>query len=170
MMRRSCGGCTMCCKTMGVPDLEPTKKPHQWCQHCQIGKGCGIYETRPKTCKEFECVWLQDTRNLFDESCRPDRVGVVIVPADDGMGLIAHCDPSRPTAWRNEKILARLKVCAKGGYLAAARAGPRYWVITPTTEWEVTPDNVVADKDGNQVDVRVPREIAKQIGFARSKY
>lgn len=169
MTKRSCGSCTLCCKVMGVPDLEPKKLPHQWCQHCDIGKGCRIYETRPTTCREFECVWLQDTQNLFGENCRPDKLGVVFVPAGDGIGLIAHCDPARPTAWRNPQALARLRVCAAAGYLAAARAGKRYWVITPTHEWEVPADCVVTDKDSNQVDVRVPREIASRIGFVRHR-
>lgn len=164
-MKRSCGSCTLCCKTMGVPDhAAGPKVTHKWCPDCKIGVGCGIYETRPTTCREFECVWLQDRMNLFDEDCRPDKTGCVIVPTSDGMGLIAHCDPARPTAWRDERILSRLRRCAKAGYVSGARAGTRYWVVTETAEWEVPPENVIAGP-GGKVDVRIPHDVKAKIGL-----
>lgn len=52
-----CGGCTMCCKIMGVTELN--KPANSWCTKCTKGVGCSVYETRPTSCVEFKCVWLQ---------------------------------------------------------------------------------------------------------------
>ena len=74
MADKKCGTCTMCCRIMGVADMEPEPKPaHVWCKHCEIGKGCKIYESRPPSCREFNCMWLQDERDIFDDSQRPDK-------------------------------------------------------------------------------------------------
>lgn len=77
----TCGDCTACCTTMGVAELD--KAPARRCPH-QCAAGCGIYETRPPTCREFECVWLQGTfhGDPREASLRPDLFGFVLVAAD----------------------------------------------------------------------------------------
>lgn len=164
--KRSCGSCTMCCKTMGVSDLKPEPKPvHVWCRHCEIGRGCSIYESRPTTCREFECIWLQDTRGLFGDEDRPDRLGVVFTTSDDGHGLVAQCDPKRPTAWRDPRAFKRLIACAMAGYAATARAGARYWVIGPKGEWEVPPSFLLRNERGEITSVVVPGEKKFELGL-----
>jgi len=69
---RSCGECTTCCNTTAV--LALNKPEHQWCTHCDIGKGCKIYETRPSGCKDFYCDWL---KGVGEEDQRPDKTGIV---------------------------------------------------------------------------------------------
>jgi hypothetical protein len=54
---RKCGECTLCCTTQRVPELE--KPGYTACQFCEIKKGCKIYDTRPKSCRDFDCAWLQ---------------------------------------------------------------------------------------------------------------
>ncbi len=69
---RSCGDCTLCCKLIGIPELE--KPPGTWCLRCTIGKGCQIYDTRPEACRNFRCAWLADEDGvLFSEAERPDK-------------------------------------------------------------------------------------------------
>src|SRR4029078_2240950 len=51
-----CGGCTLCCKVMAVPALA--KPAGTSCQHCNTGRGRGIYETPPAECAEFLCGYL----------------------------------------------------------------------------------------------------------------
>jgi hypothetical protein len=64
----------MCCKNTTIAELD---KPFgQWCRHCQIGRGCNVYEARPQTCQNFACFWLQ-VAALADE-LRPDRCGVIL--------------------------------------------------------------------------------------------
>jgi len=55
---RACGTCMMCCK---VPYIKEFEKPAGvWCKHAVAGKGCGIYESRPSSCRAFYCMWMQD--------------------------------------------------------------------------------------------------------------
>lgn len=73
--KRECGECTACCTAMGVPELK--KAPGTTCSSvCETG--CSVYKTRPQSCRDFECVWLQGS--LEDEH-RPDKTGVVLVHA-----------------------------------------------------------------------------------------
>lgn len=101
MSESLCGTCTQCCKTMVVPELN--KPANQWCSDCRIGEGCTRYETRPRSCVDFECVWLQTQKRRHGEQAmppelRPDRSKVVIDVRRDGRGLVFHVDPDRPDA------------------------------------------------------------------------
>ena len=79
--KRSCGECRMCCITHAVPEAK--KSSFEFCENLR-GKiivtteqqgGCSIYDERPKSCRAYECVWLQ---GWADDSCRPDRLGAVV--------------------------------------------------------------------------------------------
>src|SRR5689334_9910290 len=52
---RSCDGCTLCCKLAEVKALA--KPMGVWCEHCEIGNGCSIYEARPSECRVFYCLY-----------------------------------------------------------------------------------------------------------------
>jgi hypothetical protein len=163
-MTRTCGTCTACCKAMAVPDMLPKPKPmHKWCKHCNIGHGCQIYETRPSSCREFDCFWLQDKRGILPDSLRPDRSKVVLQPTMNG-GLIAHCDPQRPLAWRHVQVFSWLRKLAARGYPIAAEAGSRHWIITGTTDWEVTADCKQTMPNG-MVMIRCPDDVKQRIGL-----
>lgn len=96
-MKRTCGGCTLCCKLVGVAELE--KPAGEWCSFCAVGKGCRVQlqPERPKTCGEFECLWLQ---GIGGEGLRPDRSKVVMATTKDGKSLQLYVDPSRPDAYK----------------------------------------------------------------------
>ncbi len=55
------------------------KLPGVLCEHCDAGKGCSIYDARPKICRTYHCLW----RSLpeMDEAWRPDRSDVLMIPA-----------------------------------------------------------------------------------------
>jgi hypothetical protein len=75
----------MCCKLMGVPELE--KPANRWCPHCDVGKGCMIYKSRPPSCQKFQCLWLQ---SQMAEELRPDQTHVVLFGVgrmQDGTGI-----------------------------------------------------------------------------------
>lgn len=74
-MKRECGPCTACCTAMGVPELS--KAPGTTCSSV-CATGCGVYKTRPQSCRDFQCVWLQ---GALEDEHRPDKTGVVLVPA-----------------------------------------------------------------------------------------
>jgi Fe-S-cluster containining protein len=70
-LRRECGTCTLCCTTSAIPE---TRKPSGiTCEHCAIG--CSIYNSRPQSCRAFECAWL---KGEMGEDQRPDKIGVVV--------------------------------------------------------------------------------------------
>lgn len=76
---RSCGECRACCSALGIHELN--KAPAIACEYLvqigqreKVGGNCGIYATRPESCRTFECMWLQ---GHFMGADRPDRTGVV---------------------------------------------------------------------------------------------
>lgn len=73
---RECGACSACCYAIPVRDAALRKAGHRLCPH-QGERGCGIYEARPESCREFRCMWLGGWGRLSD---RPDRLGLVVEP------------------------------------------------------------------------------------------
>jgi hypothetical protein len=70
---RECGACTACCSTLAIVELN--KPARRACDHlCRAG--CGIYDTRPASCREFHCLWLRGAIE-GDVSLRPDALGVM---------------------------------------------------------------------------------------------
>jgi len=95
MPDRSCGGCTACCQV--VPVRELGLKAHQGCPHIRdilhaAGPGCGIYSKRPRSCRLWNCGWLESD---WADDLRPDRCGVVVDPMLD---LIKIDGVERPAA------------------------------------------------------------------------
>ncbi|MGE5945296.1 MAG: YkgJ family cysteine cluster protein [Betaproteobacteria bacterium] len=100
-----CGGCTVCCKFMKVSELD--KPGDTWCIHCAIGSGCRIYDTRPESCRVYECVWLR-TQSLdrpIAPELRPDRSRVVIGTANQGEDIILYVSEDRRDAWKRPDFL-----------------------------------------------------------------
>lgn len=100
-MERTCGSCTACCRVYPIPALnKPTGK---WCQHCDVGKGCKIYEQRPKMCADYECSWLVTQHNPEDQrmppEMRPDRCKVVFNQCGEKV-FAALVLPGHFDAWR----------------------------------------------------------------------
>jgi len=133
-----CGECTMCCKIKGIdaPDLQ--KKEFVWCQHCDKGKGCKIYDTRPAPCREYWCVWLDArSRGEVPLSLRPDKCKVVMDITQDQKTLVLWVDPAYPGAASEPQILDFLsRVKAKINVVIAI--GDRRQVVSVSKEGEAT--------------------------------
>lgn len=70
---RQCGACTACCTLLAVVELG---KPMRWaCDHVDCA-GCRVYDARPQSCRQFECLWLRGEIGV-DESSRPDHLGIM---------------------------------------------------------------------------------------------
>jgi hypothetical protein len=70
---RECGTCTACCTVLAIAELQ---KPARWaCSHLACDC-CGIYDQRPKSCRDFNCAWLRGAIS-GDESWRPDKLGLL---------------------------------------------------------------------------------------------
>lgn len=125
-----CGECTMCCKLLGVEEIG--KAPNQWCGHCAIGSGCQIYATRPKSCQEFECLWLQTPD--MPEELRPDRSKVVLWMTTDNKRLIAGVDPARPDAYKEGMMGRTLDVLIEKGLDVIVVNGDKRKAISGSTK------------------------------------
>lgn len=89
-----CGECTLCCKLLGVAELD--KPPSRWCHHCTPGKGCNIYADRPPNCVDFECGWFA---NDGSPEHRPDRLHMIVTGESQQVGAyVVHVDPGFPDA------------------------------------------------------------------------
>jgi len=84
---RECGTCSVCCRDLAIVQPEFTKLPGLLCEHCLPGQGCGIYEKRFSTCREYDCGW-RSFENM-DDSWRPDRSGVLITLEFSDQGAAA---------------------------------------------------------------------------------
>ncbi len=105
MQKRECGTCTLCCKLMVVKELQ--KPPMKWCEHCDVGVGCGIYENRPKECRQFFCLYLLD-ENL-GEHWNPLKSKMVLSYEPDHNLFAIHVDPGRMDGWRKEPYYSEIK-------------------------------------------------------------
>jgi hypothetical protein len=123
-----CGSCTLCCKLMAVQDLPEPKPRDQWCPHCIQGKGCGIYESRPASCRVFDCVWLQKPR--LPDSLRPDRCKVVLSTVEKDRTLVANVDPGFPDAWRRPEMARLLALNMRRGVKIMVRVADRTQYLT----------------------------------------
>lgn len=138
-MAGDCGDCTMCCKLMGVKELDKPK--NVMCTNCKKGVGCTIYDTRPESCSGFRCVWLQtqamekvDRRMGLDT--RPDKCKVVLHTSPDGHSLIAKVDPAHPFAWREGRIAGMIGVISTT-LKVLVEVGGKYWLVDKQNAREV---------------------------------
>jgi hypothetical protein len=124
----------MCCAALEIPEFNKPAGPP--CEHCLASGGCKIYATRPQLCRDFECEWLTD--RALPTTMRPDRVGTILMEADDTDEYRAVCAPSRPNAWRHRQVFAHLVRVAKTGRTVVAKAGLNSWRIFASGEWGPT--------------------------------
>jgi len=104
MQTRKCKDCTECCTAMAIRTFnKPAGVP---CEHL-TKDGCGIYETRPDECKNFECFF---TRGFIPKKLRPDKVGVIFyaLPILSGHEIIAR--DTTKTIKVNKKLKESLRI------------------------------------------------------------
>lgn len=102
---RSCAGCTLCCKLLSISELN---KPQQlWCEHCTIGRGCKIYDSKPSECSTFYCMYLVDAR--LDDAWKPSNCNFVMSFETHANRFVIHCDAHRRDAWRKQPFYSWIK-------------------------------------------------------------
>lgn len=71
-----CGGCTVCCVVLYVPELR--KLDHEPCVHL-CARGCALHDTpeQPELCKTWQCAYRRGMLGPRPQ-WRPDRLGVLI--------------------------------------------------------------------------------------------
>jgi hypothetical protein len=140
MAVKSCGDCSLCCKLMGIAEID--KPPGRWCSHFKRGAGCTVYQDRPGACVSFQCLWTGSEG--LDDRWRPDRAHFVLFTEQEGRRLNVVVDPADPLAWRREPYYARLKAMsarAHDGYELLVSIGDRRIVVFPDQEADLGPVN-----------------------------
>lgn len=110
---RTCGGCTACCSTLANTELEPVKPTYTPCPH-QCDSGCGIQDNKPLGCQKFSCLWLHDNGKMFDDSERPDILGVVPVAEVTNLGPTIRVWECHEGALGGRRVEALIRRWAKG--------------------------------------------------------
>lgn len=120
-----CNGCTMCCKMLGIEELQ--KPAGKWCDHCTAGAGCNVYAARPRSCRTYTCTWLQsqESDTPWPIELRPDRCHVVVdyVPALNQHFARVHA--YRPDAWRTPAVMKVLGAIMQAGIDVFVVAGEK---------------------------------------------
>jgi hypothetical protein len=138
---RSCKDCTLCCKLLGIAELE--KPRATWCTHCDVTAGCKIHGAHPAECRDFYCGYL--TNAALDERWAPTRSKMVLAYDEvHAPRLSVHVDPARPDAWRKEPYYSQIKRWA----IAAAAQRGQVIVWQGRSTVAVLPDR---DKDLGEV-------------------
>lgn len=135
-MTRECGSCSLCCKVMGIADLD--KPPGVWCGHFARGAGCGIYQDRPTECRTFACEWLKF--DGWDAAWKPDKARFVMFTQDGGRRLKVVVDPVFPDAWRREPYYSRFKrmsQTAVDGRRVFITIGQRHIIVFPDQDHDL---------------------------------
>jgi hypothetical protein len=153
LSEKSCGECTLCCKVMGIEELE--KPAGSWCLHCQPGRGCLIYDKRPTECRSFRCLWL--VNDLLDQRWKPSKSRFVLTTSEDGIEV--RCDPGYPDAWRKEPFRSEIREWAISGethdVTVLVIVNERMILVTPEQEFDlgiVRPDQrIVREIEGTRV-------------------
>lgn len=126
MPARSCGKCTMCCKLAAVPELA--KPVNRWCDHCDVGRRCRIYDSRPPSCVRYSCLWESGE---LAEDLRPDRCKVLFERLPGKQVVIALREPSRQDAWRAAAVLRAIEPLLSSGDAVIVTGSPRRILLPP---------------------------------------
>ena len=109
MSDRTCDGCTACCKTMLVAEMD--SPAGEWCCQCDVGFGCKVHTLRPDVCRGFECSWLSDKNGtVFTEETRPDLLKAIFSakeihgPNDAKDGMMVRVFELVPDASKKAKV------------------------------------------------------------------
>src|SRR6266536_411497 len=113
---RECGNCTLCCKLLGVKELS--KPQGQWCEHCAVGVGCKVYDTRPAECRHFTCMWLA---GMIAEELTPDKVRRVFTVTNNRVTV--DVDPHRPDAYKTGVVRDCINRCTAKGQVVVISIG-----------------------------------------------
>lgn len=132
---RSCNGCTLCCKLLGIDALEKPKAV--WCPHCKAGSGCTIYADRPDECRSFDCLYVSGPQ--LGDHWFPARSKMVVCVNREIGRIEIHVDAGRSGAWRAQPFYDEIKAWSR----AAASDDGQILVCLPDRTIVVLPDEDV---------------------------
>ena len=127
-----------------------SKAAGAWCKFCTSdnqtngkvsGKGCSQFMLRPKQCRDFNCVWLMDSR--LGAEWKPDTAKFVLASEYEGRVLSVMVDSKQPNAWKREPYRAVLKEMTvrqmSEGKIVMIVTDTKRYIMLPDTEAELGP-------------------------------
>ncbi len=135
MTTRECGSCSLCCKVLDVPAVY--KPSGQWCKHFAAGTGCNIHQLRPKACRTFACLWLEE--DWLGDEWKPSTCKFVMAYEYDGQALVIYPDPGALNSWRREPYHTAIRAIAEK-HLGEDRL---VMISEPTRRFIITPDREI---------------------------
>jgi hypothetical protein len=169
--KRECGSCSMCCKLLLIPELA--KPMGAWCPHVLKGRGCGIYEQRPTSCRQFECLWL--SAGDVPDHWRPERSKMVLAGDETGTLISVIVDDGYPDAWRKQPFYNDIKSLARQRrWRVQVLTAHHGWVIFPEEDLfvgERKPDDTIVAFGYNQLPrMRQPKVTVRHGDGGESEY
>jgi len=73
---RECGTCDVCCVSLTIDEPALQKPQGYRCRNLVPDVGCGVYDSRPQTCRAFYCGWRR--LGWVKEELRPDNSRVLV--------------------------------------------------------------------------------------------
>lgn len=112
-LNRKCGSCRACCIGLEIHfdnEIKPLDSPCS--QLCE--RGCSIYNERPAVCRDFKCMWIQDSNaKVFRYDARPDLIGVMFYGANTQFGFTVHAKEMESGAILKNEIQDLIKKFAQ---------------------------------------------------------
>ncbi len=105
---RPCGDCTACCSGQLMGESYGNWFGRGKKCIFLVKESCTIYETRPESCRKYQCAWSQ---HLLDMDLRPDKCGLMVsVEIADGRQYLKAIEIWPNVPYESYK---RLNDCAK---------------------------------------------------------
>jgi hypothetical protein len=145
----------MCCRLLAVEELA--KAMGEACPHMLKGRGCGIYEQRPQSCRAFNCLWL--TTAEMPDYWKPDRSKIVVAGDETGTLINVIVSAGYEDAWKKQPYYNDIKMWAR----------QRRWrvqVLTARHGWVIFPEEDLFVGERRKDDLIVGFGY-KQVGIAR---
>jgi len=151
MKTRECGSCAECCYSLLINEF---KDGFLLCKNLSLKNSnlrhrCGIYEDRPKACREFECLW-KDGGLPF--SMRPDLIKTLFFGQNhENFGLclvvIQEKNPSQIKAEVLSKICQELLISTESTLYSVFPFGIYLVPFDTKRNWNLRIDLAVKGKN-----------------------
>lgn len=119
---RQCGDCSLCCTVMAVSEIA--KPGNCRCDKLTTLGRCSVYNTKPQSCTEFKCLWLQ---GMMPEDLKPSRSRVVGAVNGDGTIVVLHVSPFDKGAWRKGPVQDWIRSVGEHLMVVVACGSERYF-------------------------------------------
>lgn len=157
--QRPCGECSACCTALGVHEIG--KGEYVRCDHICEG-GCAVYDTRPQSCRTYQCLWSTMPPDRMSDEFRPDRLGIIVEITENKIGkaivarevIAGTMDDREGPAFQLVWLLAER---AKAFILIFRKGQDRKALFPPWASDEARRTQImVRDMDGANVTVHKP--------------